>query len=134
MLKCCEKLKSMGPMFLRLGLGIIFLYHGYSKVFGAGANFGSSWNPSGMATVVQILVAWGEFLCGGAIFLGFMTEIASLGIIVIMTGAIVLVHGANGFGMRGGGYEYNYALIMMSLALIATGPGACSLGCGCKKE
>lgn len=132
--ECCEKLKPLAPLFLRLGLGVIFFYHGFSKVFGEGANFGSSWNPSGMATIVQILVAWGEFLCGSAILLGFMTKIASLGIIVIMLGAIVLVHGKNGFGMMGGGFEYNYALITMSLALIGTGPGSFKIGCGCKKE
>jgi putative oxidoreductase len=120
-------------LFLRLGLGVIFLYHGYGKVFGEGANFGSSWNPSGMAMITQILVAWGEFLCGGAILLGFMTEIAALGIIVIMVGAIVLFTGKNGFNMMNSGFEYNYALITMALALIGTGPGAFKFGC-CKKE
>ncbi len=54
----CEKLKAWAPLFLRIGLGIIFLYHGISKVFGEGANLGSSWNPAGMPTVLQILVAW----------------------------------------------------------------------------
>lgn len=133
MKECCEKLKPLAPLFLRLGLGVIFLYHGYGKVFGEGANFGSSWNSHGMATIIQILVAWGEFLCGGAILLGFMTKLAALGIIVIMVGAIVLVHGKNGFGMMNGGFEYPYALITMALALIGTGPGPCSIGCR-KKE
>jgi len=133
MKECCEKLKLLAPLFLRLGLGVIFLYHGYSKVFGEGANLGSSWNPHGMAAIVQILVSWGELLCGGAILLGFMTKLAASGIIIIMMGAIVLVHGKNGFGIMGGGFEYNYALISMCLALIGTGPGPYSIGC-CKKE
>lgn len=134
MKKCCEKLKVCAPLFLRIGLGIIFLYHGFGKVFGEGANFGSSWNPAGMSTIIQILVAWGEFLCGAAILLGFLTEIASLGIIIIMTGAIILVTGKSGFNMMNGGFEYNFALIMMSLTLIATGPGTFHIGCKCKKE
>jgi len=133
MKECCEKLKPLAPLFLRLGLGVIFLYHGYSKVFGEGANLGSSWNPYEMATIIQILVAWGELLCGGAIFVGFMTEIAALGIIVIMIGAIVMVTGKNGFNMMSSGFEYNYALITMALALIGTGPGSWAIGC-CKKE
>jgi len=134
MFQYCEKIKPFAPLFLRLGLGIIFLYHGFSKVFGEGAGLGSSWNPHGMSALTQILVAWGEFLCGGAILLGFLTEIASLGIIIIMAGAIVLVHGKNGFSLMNHGFEYNYALIMMALALMASGPGSYKFGCGCKKK
>ena len=54
----------------------------------------------------------------------------------VMTGAIVLVHGKNGFNMMNHGFEYNYALIMMSLALIGTGPGPFTIGgkCGCDKK
>ena len=132
--QCCEKLKPFAPLFLRIGLGIIFLYHGLSKVFGEGANFGSSWNPHGMPAIMQTLVAWGELLAGGGILLGFLTEIACLGIIIIMLGAIFMVHGKNGFNMMNGGFEYNYALIMMALALKAMGPGPFSIGCKSKKE
>ena len=57
-----------------------------------------------------------------------------LGIIVIMVGAIVMVTGKNGFNMMDSGFEYNYVLIAMSLALIGTGPGSFKIGCGCKKE
>lgn len=133
--KCCEKLRPYAPVFLRLGLGIIFLYHGFGKVFGATTSLGTAWNPN-LPVVLQTLVAWGEFLGGAAILVGFLTEIAALGIIIIMLGAIVTVHAKNGFGMGNGGFEYNFALIMMSLALIAGGSGPLSVGCGpcCKKE
>jgi len=132
--KCCEKLKPFASVFLRVGLGVIFLYHGYGKVFGETAGLGSSWNPHGMPAIMQALVAWGEFLCGAGILLGFLTELASLGIIIIMTGAIITVHGAKGFSMMSGGFEYNYALIMMCLALIALGSGPYSIGPKCKKD
>jgi len=134
MKECCEKLKPFGPVFLRLGLGVIFIYHGYGKVFGEGSGLGSSWNSHGMATIVQILVSWGELLCGAGILLGFMTEIAALGIIIIMSGAIIMVHGKNGFSMMNHGFEYNYALIMMCLSLIAAGSGPLSIGMGCCKK
>lgn len=133
--KCCEKLKECAPLFLRVGLGVIFIYHGYRKVFGEGTNFGSAWNPSGLPVIMQTLVAWGELLGGTAILLGFLTEFAALGIIVIMLGAISLVHGKNGFSLADGGFEYNFALIMMCLALIGTGPGQCTItGKCCKKD
>ena len=135
MKECCEKLKECAPLFLRIGLGIIFLYHGFGKVFGEGTALGSAWNTPEMPNIIQILVAWGELLGGAAILLGFLTELASLGIIVIMLGAIFLVHGKNGFGMMNGGFEYNFAIIMMCLTLIGIGPGSCRIGgCKCKKE
>lgn len=133
MKECCEKLKRFAPLFLRIGLGIVFIYHGYGKIFAEGKNFGLAWNPS-MNTVVQALVAWGELLGGTAILLGFLIEIASLGIIIIMLGAIFLVHGKNGFGMMSGGFEYNFILITMCLTLIGTGAGPLSIGCKCCKR
>lgn len=133
--KCCEQLKECAPLFTRIGLGVVFIYHGYGKVFGEGANLGSAWNSSGLPAIVQILVSWGELLGGIGILLGVLTELACLGIIIIMIGAIVMVHGKNGFGMGNGGIEYNFVLISMCLTLIGTGPGKCGIGslC-CKKE
>ena len=133
--KCCEKLKEYAPLILRIGLGTIFIYHGQGKVFGAGHQFGTAWNPSGMPVILQTLVAWGELLGGTAILIGFLTELAALGIIIIMIGAIITVHGENGFSMMNGGFEYNFALIMMCLSLIASGPGPCRIGqCQCLKK
>lgn len=130
---CCEKLKEYAPLFLRIGLGVVFLYHGYGKVFGAETDLGSAWNPR-LPTVLQIMVSWGEFIGGIAILLGFLTDFAALGIIIIMIGAIVTVHGKNGFGMASGGFEYPFVLIMMCLALIGTGPGKCCIGMKCCKK
>lgn len=133
--KGCDKLGPYAGLFLRIALGVVFVYHGYGKVFGAGG-LGTVWNPE-MPTIVQALVAWGELICGAAILVGFETGLASIGIIIIMIGAIVLVHGKNGFGMMNGGFEYPFVLILMCLALMGTGPGKFSVGSGskcCKKE
>ena len=126
--KYCETLKPLAPLILRFGLGIIFLYHGYTKIFMEGSNFGFSWSHSGLPAVIQALVSWGEFLGSIAILLGFMTEIASCGIIIIMLGAIFTVHAKNGFNMMNRGFEYNFALIVMALTLIAIGPGHLRIG------
>ena len=48
--------------------------------------------------------------------------------IIIMIGAIVQVHGAKGFLMQNGGYEYNWALIGMLLPILILGPGSYSIG------
>lgn len=136
MKKKCEKLGRYSPVFLRLALGVVFTYHGFGKVFGEGAALGSAWNPHGMPAIVQILVSWGELVGGVALLAGFLTCLASMGIIIIMIGAIVTVHGKNGFSMMNGGFEYNFVLILACLALMGTGPGPLSVSdnCGCPKE
>jgi len=93
----CHKIKSMGPMIIRLALGAIFLAHGGQKVLGL-------WGGSGLQATVENFVnmgspAWvgysvalGEFLGGIGLILGCLTRLAALGIAVIMGGAIHLVH------------------------------------------
>jgi len=132
----CDRMKGFAPLILRIGLGTIFVYHGFGKVFGEGTALGSAWNPHGMPALMQVLVAWGEFIGGLALFAGFLTPFAALGISIIMIGAIIVVHGKNGFNMMNHGYEYNFALLMMCLALIASGPGSPSLDqkCCCSKK
>ena len=76
--ECCEKLKPYAGIFLRLGLGIIFTYHGFGKVFGDGTSMGTAWNPN-LPVVLQMMVSWGEFLGGLAILTGFLTELAAVG-------------------------------------------------------
>jgi putative oxidoreductase len=48
--------------------------------------------------------------------------------IAIMIGAIVLVHGKNGFFLSAGGFEYNLALIGLLVPTLIAGPGAWSVG------
>ena len=134
MKEACEKFRPYASVFLRLGLGIVFAYHGFGKVFGEGTALGTAWNPQGMSVVLQVLVAWGEFLGGTACLIGFLTPLAALGIMIIMGGAIVTITGKNGFNLMNQGFEYNFVLIMMCLALIACGPGPFSIdGRKCKE-
>jgi putative oxidoreductase len=122
---------------VRLALGIIFIMHGSQKLFGA---FGGQ----GPAGTVQFLggmglhpaVFWGwlviivEFFGGLGILFGFLTRIAGLGLTADMVVAIALVHGKNGFFLgnpAGLGYEYNLALIGLSLCLLIGGAGALSI-------
>jgi putative oxidoreductase len=63
-------------------------------------------------------------LGGVALALGFLTRLAAAGIIAIMLGAIATVHWPNGFDIRHGGFEYNFAIIVMSVCLVLAGPTA----------
>jgi putative oxidoreductase len=110
------------PLLLRLGLAVIFIYHGLDLVGGEEHHWGTTWNPN-LPPAVQALVAWGQLLGGIALGLGFLTRAAAIGIAIIMIGAVATVHWPHGFDVRHGGFEYNFAILVLCAALIVGGGG-----------
>jgi putative oxidoreductase len=111
-------------LVLRLALAAVFIYHGSGKV-NAGTDWGRNWNPK-LPVWQQAAVSWGELTGGGAMVIGLLTRLAALGLAVIMGGAIVTVHGANGFALPTG-FEYAFVLLMICVALILCGGGSYSV-------
>lgn len=128
---------TLGPLFLRLALGAIFLAHGAQKLFGIWG--GQGWEetlrwfesqmqiPPALAGAVIFL----EVLGGLALILGALTRVASILLAVEMVVAMSLVHLPNGFFLnwfnepgRGHGVEYNLVLIAGLLMLAIEGPGS----------
>jgi putative oxidoreductase len=111
----------------RVVVGIIFAAHGSQKLFGA---FGGP----GLAVVVQgmgpigYLVTIGEFFGGLGLIVGFLSRFSAAALIVIMIGAIVMVHGRNGFFLEHKGFEYNLALIGLLATILIAGPGRFAVG------
>lgn len=107
---------------VRVIVGIIFTLHGSQKMFGA-------FDGPGLQAVVQgmgpigYLVAIGEFFGGLGLILGVLPRFSAAALIVIMVGAIVQVHGQNGFFADKKGFEYNLALIGLLLPVLISGPG-----------
>lgn len=132
--KCC------GISIVRFVLGVIFFMHGAQKVLGwfGGQGLASTvqmMSGMGLPIFIVYLVAFGELLGGIALMVGFLSRLAALGIAIIMAGAIVTVHGKNGFFLQNQGYEYNLALIAMSVAVIMAGGGCLALDrFFCKKQ
>jgi len=123
----------LGSFLLRLGLAGIFIVHGILKF---ASQHGSAWHDD-LTEASQIAITWTELVCGFALFLGLLSRLAALGTIVIQVGAIVLETAHWGFihieynradpSRIPTGAEYNFALIMMALAVIAIGSGKVSL-------
>jgi putative oxidoreductase len=115
----------LSPLLLRVALAAIFIFHGQALIGGPESEWGARWNPSDNAppAPVQLAVAWGQLIGGIALACGFLTRLAACGIIAIMLGAIATVHWEHGFDITKHGYEYNFAIIMMSLCLVLGGPG-----------
>lgn len=114
-------------LIVRLILGTIFIAHGSQKLFGA---FGGP----GMSGIVEMLgamgylVAIGEFFGGVGILLGFFSRFCATAILVIMIGALVLVHGQHGLFLKDNGFEFVLALMGLALVIILMGPGCYAFG------
>lgn len=112
---------------MRIIVGIIFFAHGAQKVFGAFGGKGLAATVESMGPI-GYLVAIGECFGGLGIIVGFLSRFSAASNIVIMIGAIVLVHGKNGFFMSDRGYEYNLALIGLLIPILLLGPGRLAIG------
>lgn len=64
----------------------------------------------------------GELLAAVAMFFGFFTRLAALGVMAIMAGAMVIVHAGEGISAN----EYPAALGMVAFALLFLGGGRLS--------
>jgi len=125
---------NIAIFILRLGIGIIFMAHGSQKLFGA---FGGSGLKgfSGMldglgfkpALFWAWLVALSEGLGGLFIALGIIPRISAFLIASTMVVAILKIHGPKGFFMSGGGFEYQFLILMSCICLMIGGGGKISI-------
>jgi putative oxidoreductase len=117
-------LKSLAPHVhwgLRLSLAATFLFHGWVKfpiyVFSAAMGM-----PVPMALAVALAeLAAGVFLIAGAFGKDILTRLGGLIVIVIMVGAIAIVHAKNGFNVMNGGFEFQLLMLVSGLYFAAKG-------------
>jgi putative oxidoreductase len=122
---------DLALLVVRVIVGIIFAAHGAQKLFGAFGGPGLEQvvqaEPKGMGPI-GYPVTIGEFFGGLGLVVGFLCRFSAASLIVIMIGAIAKVHGANGFFLSAGGFEYNLALIGLLAAVLIAGPGRFAIG------
>ena len=111
------------PFLLRVVLGLVFVAHGYPKLFGGFSQTVGFFESINLrpAKFWVFVVGVVEFFGGIALILGFATQLAALLIAVNMLVAIYKVKFKQGFA---GGYEFDLALLMIALSLLLTGAGA----------
>lgn len=121
---------DLALLVLRICLGIVFIAHGAQIAFGMfsgpGIN-GFAQMLSGMgfkpAMFWAYLSAYTELIGGLCLVFGIFTRFAAFSILIFMLVAVFKVHWTKGFFLQVGGYEYNFVLISICLALILAGPG-----------
>jgi putative oxidoreductase len=122
-------------LIVRVVVGTIFAAHGAQKLFGAFGGPGLS-KTAEMMGPIAYPVAIGEFFGGLGLVIGFLCRFSAASLIVIMIGAIAMVHGKHGFflgrsptdQLATAGFEYNLALIGLLAPILIAGPGRFAVG------
>jgi len=126
---------SINNLIIRVMLGIVMFPHGAQKLlgwfggYGIEGTLGFFTNQMGIPMIIAILVILGESLGALGLIAGFLTRFCAVGILFIMSGAIVMVHASNSFfmnwsGKQGGeGFEYHLLAIALCLPLLISGGG-----------
>ena len=121
------RLTPKAHWLLRVALASVFLFHGLGKV----PNIAGFADMMNLPYVVALLVTFAEVAAGIGIIVGgfgreLITRLATLAMIPVLIGAIVLVHGprwsftpAEGFPM--GGMEFQVVLLLGALYFLIVG-------------
>lgn len=115
--------ENLGPLTLRLALGLVCVYHGYVKIM---ANGGTTWYP-GMSVGWQLFIAWGEFGAGLAILLGFRCRLAAALVVALTTGTFLWWKGWGVLQLPLTSLEPTIMLLLMGLAVLFLGAGELSV-------
>ncbi|NNV07269.1 DoxX family protein [Geobacillus sp. C56-T2] len=121
--------REFGAFLLRIVTGFIFFAHGWVKwqrgLEAAADSFATMGLPGWLAYIVTIV----ELVGGWAMMLGLGTRLMAAAFAIIMTGAIVTVKADAGLlgNGRETGYEFNLALLAMSMYLWLNGSQLWSL-------
>ena len=116
-------------LIMRIACAMPFLYHGSAISFGA---FGGP-GPQNFAAfmhqpvVVGYLVGIAQLAGGLAILFGALLRIGTICVMVVMLGAIFLVHLPHGYDIGRGGMEFALTEFLLSAGLLFAGPGKYSL-------
>ena len=120
---------DLALLALRLASSSAFLYHGSAILFGAFGGPGPrefahshGW-PISLAYAVGLVQVVGAL----AVLTGVLARVAALGLVVVMVGAIGLVHLRHGFDVSNGGFEYALTQLLVNLAIVLAGPGQYSV-------
>ncbi len=122
---------SAALLTIRVVVGVTIAAHGYGKFFLGGKIPGTAgWFDSmGMKPGrLHAYMAASTEVGGGLIFAaGLLTPLAAASIVALMFVATWTVHRHSGFFIVGGGWEYNFILAAMAVAVAVAGPGRYSV-------
>src|SRR5271156_2723146 len=116
-------------LIMRVSGALPFIFHGCAILFGM---FGGP-GPKGFAAFMHMPVAVGylvglaQFAGGIAILLGALLRVGAVCVIIVMLGAIFIVHLPHGYDIAHGGMEFALTQTLIAIGLLLAGPGKFSL-------
>lgn len=135
-----NKLELWAPLPMRLAAGTIFFAHGAQKMLGwfGGVGFSGTMRffqqALGVPAFLAVIAILVEFFGAIALLLGAATRWAAFALTIFMLVAMVKVHLSHGFFLnweltpgRGHGFEYNIAMLGLTIALMLLGGGNLSI-------
>jgi putative oxidoreductase len=109
-------------LLLRLMVAAVFLTSGWSHVTDPKGRARSI----GMSSAFTIFLGAAEFTGGLGVALGVLTQLAALGLILLMLGAIqkkIFIWHTGFWGEKASGWHYDLILVLMNLVIICTNGG-----------
>jgi putative oxidoreductase len=116
---------DLALLIFRIAGALVFLYHGSAIFFGAFGGPGIHGFAGFMHSpiIVSFLVGLAQFAGGLALLTGAFVRVGALCIMIVMAGAILLVHLPHGFNLANNGMEYALTQFLLALGLFLTGGG-----------
>ena len=116
-------LSFFAPFILRVILGFVLLYFGADRLYRRRGKFEKLFLKYSSSSGKTLLWALGliELILGGALILGAYTQIASLGVILLV---IMSMLGRNIFSLSGNNQLSYIFMLGISLSLLVSGAGA----------
>ena len=115
---------NVAMLFLRLGVGILMINHGYDKLIHFDKYQSQFIDFMGMGQKVSLsLCIFAEFFCAVFIVLGLFTRLATIPLIINMCVIIFKVMGTDVFGKA----EVAVLFLVGYLVLLIVGPGKASI-------
>jgi putative oxidoreductase len=118
---------DLALLLLRLMVGLVFITSGWNHLTAPAARS----KDIGMSKGFTIFLGAAEVAGGLGVMFGVLTQLAALGLILVMLGAIqkkIFVWRTGFWGESGtNGWSYDTMLVVMNLVIITTGGGNLSL-------
>lgn len=131
--------RDVSALILRIALGIIFIPHGFAKVFGAAgpAAFAADMPQYGIPAWLGYIAAYAEIFGAALLIPGLLTRLNAFLLACIMVVAMVVIHGPEVMMAEGEGLarvmtrvkviEFPLALFAIAVSLVLLGAGRISL-------
>lgn len=131
-----EQQREVGLLILRVSLGIIFIAHGYLKVFTFGMKHAMEVFEAHTVWHINLIPGWFavpaaaiEWVGGILLILGVRTRLITpfLAAVAFGAGAVHFENGWNYTSEPDGGWEYGIFLFLCSIVIFLAGPGKYTL-------